>query len=278
MVQRPLAKKKIVVTRPKGQADETVKLLESLGGEVVLLPMVRAVTVYDEDKFDNFLGKLVDSQIDYLIFMSVNGAKSLISIARRFKKKARLLRSLRNAIIVAVGKKTAAQLIRESIGVDIIPEEFSSAGIMRELSSRNLRGKLICIPRTSAAGNYLADRLTERGATVEQYHVYETKRPKLDNVRDFVNDLRNERIWCVIFTSPSTVENFFILCRRYIKRSELIESLNKAVIATIGPVTGEALAEKGITVDVVPRKYLASELVRSIVDFAVHSKNAVKSA
>ena len=280
MVQRPLAGKKIVITRSKNQAHRTVQMIRSFGGEVIQLPMVEFRTIYNESKFMDFLRKLVNDQIDYVIFMSVNGVKSLVSIANRFRKKDMLLKSITNASIVAIGEETALCLNREGILADIIPKEFSSAGIVKELSTKNLRGKWIYIPRTSIADSYLADRLAERGAIVKQYYVYESRRPKPNGLKMLVNEMREKRIWGIVFTSPSIVESFLVSGSQYIEKNELLMHLSDVVIVAIGPVTKRALTKEGIHVDVIPKRFLSDDLVHAIVDCATgnYSKNVVRSA
>jgi uroporphyrinogen-III synthase len=271
MVQReaPLKGKTVVITRPKAQAKEIVESIRALGGNVILLPMVEVKTIYDRRKFSDFYRKLADGRIDYVVFMSVNGVKSLIDISKRFRMKMWLLGAIKNTFVVAVGDKTAARLRLEGIDVKIVPREFSSKGIVEELSNANLIRKQIYVVRTSASGNYLRDRLSKYEALVSEYYVYGSRRPKVSKaLKSVVNKLLDDDIWAIVFTSPSTVENFLVLSGRLIDKRRLIECLNRAVVAAIGPVTSSFLAKEGVQVDVMPKRYLSLDLVEDLGRYA----------
>ena len=278
--EAPLKGKKIVVTRPRAQTKEIVQSIRALGGNVILLPMVEVKTIYDRRKFNNFLKKLAGGQIDYVVFMSTNGVKSLVDISKKFQKKQLLLDAIRNTVVVAVGDNTAARLRFEGIDVKIIPKEFSSRGIVEELSNVSLANKKIYLVRTSAASDYLGDQLSKCGAVVGGYCVYESRRPRVSkDLKIVTNELMDGDIWGMVFTSPSTVENFLVLSSQFINRKGLIERLNRVVVAAIGPVTGSVLAKEGIQVDVMPKIFLASDLVQELERYAkqVYSKNVLRS-
>lgn len=282
MVQREasLKGKKIVITRPRSQTKEIVKSIKALGGDVTLLPMVEIKTIYDKRKFDVFGRELADGLVDYVVFMSDNGVKSLIDISRRFQKKSLLLDAIRNAVVVAVGDKTATRLRFEGIDVKIIPREFSSKGIVEELSNVDLTHKKIYIVRTSAASNYLRDCLSKYGAVVSEYYVYESRRPEASKgLESVVNQLLNGDVWAMVFTSPSTIENFLVLSGQFISRKGLIECLKRIVVAAIGPVTGSTLTKEGIQVNVTPKRFLSLDLVEELERYAmqVYSKNVLRS-
>lgn len=271
MVRReaPLKGKKIVITRPRSQAKEIVESIKALGGDAILLPMIEVTTIYDGRKFDDFHRKLANDQIDYIVFMSINGVKSLIDISKRFQKKSLLLDAIRKAVVVAVGDKTATLLRFEGVDVKIIPREFSSKGVVEALSNVDLAHKKIHIVRTNVANDYLRDRLLKHGAVVSEYYVYGSKPPKVSKgLKTVVNGLLNNDIWAMVFTSPSTVENFLVLSGQFIDRKGLIECLNKIAVAAIGPVTGSTLAREGVQVDVIPKRFLSLDLVEELKRYA----------
>ncbi len=271
MVRRetPLKGKKVVITRPRSQAKEIVESIKALGGDVILLPMIEVTTIYDERKFDDFHRKLANDQIDYVVFMSVNGVKSLIDISKRFQKKSLLLDAIRKAVVVAVGDKTAALLRFEGVDVKIIPREYSSKGVVKALSNVDLVHKKIHVVRTNATNDYLRNQLLKYGAVVSEYYVYDSKPPKASKgLKTVVNGLLNNDIWAIVFTSPSTVENFLVLSGQFINRKGLIECLNRIVVAAIGPVTGSTLAKEGVQVGVIPKRFLSLDLVEELERYA----------
>ncbi|HLE24314.1 MAG TPA: uroporphyrinogen-III synthase [Thermodesulfobacteriota bacterium] len=276
--EKPLSGKRILITRPRKQSKEISNEIKLFGGIPVLLPLIKIRTLFDENEFNKFLAYLSESEIDYVVFMSVNSVKSLLSNARKFAKVSVLVKALRKSLIVAVGERTATYLGRVNIHVDIIPKKFSSEGVVRELLNRNVRNKIIYIPKTNSSNNHIKKQLEKSGAIIHEYYVYETVIPKsLPLLQDVVKQLLERKIWAITFMSPSTVRSFLGLAGRLLNRRNLISSLNQIVIAAIGSTTKNELEGEGILVDVVPAKHTSHELVLGLVKYAIYSKKPVKS-
>jgi len=101
---------KVVVTRPRGQEEELVRGLESLGHEVVVCPLVAIESLGDEP---------VDvSGYDWVIVTSPNGAREL----RRRMTGSR-------ARVAAIGQATADAFG----GADLVPAVSTQEGLLAEL-------------------------------------------------------------------------------------------------------------------------------------------------
>ena len=59
--------------------------------------------------------------------------------------------------MVAVGTKTSAYCHKNNINVNIIPEKFSSEGVIEALSKYNLKNKVVFIPRSAIGREELTD-------------------------------------------------------------------------------------------------------------------------
>ena len=101
------------------------------------------------------------------------------------------------------------------------------------------------ILRAEVARAALPDALRAAGCTVEIVPVYETRGPDLAAVAPVAEGLAAGTIDAVLFTSGSTVNN---LCDALGARA--VELLGRARVASIGPVTTEACARRGVRVDV----------------------------
>jgi len=275
--EKPLNAKKILITRPKEQSTEILNEIKMLGGEPILLPLTEIRTLFDRIGFNGFMACLSEGRIDYVIFMSVNGVKSLLLNAKRFAKVLVLVRALREPFVVAVGESTAKYLRYVNVRVDIIPKKFSSEGIVEELLTRDVRNKLIYIPRASSSNNYLKKQLEKFGAIVREYYVYEVAVSKNLHLYNVVKQLSEHKIWAATFMSPSAVRSFLVLAGRLLDRRRLISSLNRTVVAAIGLTTKNELEGEGISVDVVPTKHTSHELVADLVKYAVYSRKSVRS-
>ena len=72
-MSRPLAGRRVVVTRPAGQARELVQRLTALGAHVVELPLTRIEPVVEPAQIDAALAQI--AAYDIIVVTSVNGAE-----------------------------------------------------------------------------------------------------------------------------------------------------------------------------------------------------------
>ena len=277
--KKPLSGKKILILRPRKQSKEIADQIRLYGGKPLLLPMIKIRTLFDENEFNEFLAKLSNGEVDYVVFMSVNGVKSLLLNAERFSKISTLVKTLKKSIIVAVGERTAQYLEHINISTAIVPKEFSSQGVAREFLARNIRGKSIYVLRTTSSNDYLKEQFQKSGALLHEYYVYQTEAMPRNSstLQNVTKQLLERKIWAVAFTSPSTVRNFLILIGNLSDGPQLISSLNQIVVAAIGLTTLHELQRGGISVTVVPTKHTSLELVLSLVMYATYSRKTVKS-
>jgi len=268
MVQEALTLKgrTIAITRPRDQAEEAGKMIEKKGGKPYFVPTIEIKAPSDLSAIKKFLDALVRSEVDYVIFMSVNGFRYLLSAAEGLGLKAQLKECLARTTMVAVGPKTAQELKNHQIHVDLIPEKYTSEGIIQSLQQRGISGKSIYIPRTSEAPPALARRLREIGGKVQEVYVYESRLPIDNNLKEsFFQDLIGGRIHAIVFSSSLGVKNLFQMLTEQVSLEKLRDIMNsRLTIVAIGPTTAETLAEMGLRVDVMPEKHLFEEALSAL--------------
>ena len=127
------------------------------------------------------------------------------------------------------------------------------------LAPRALGGRTVAVTRARAQASGLARRLEAHGARVVQAPVIRVEMlpgPPLDASP---YDL-------VCLTSPNGVAGLF---ERLAAGGRDARSLAATRVAAIGPGTARALAEHGITADVVPERFVAEALVEALADIPV---------
>jgi len=109
----------------------------------------------------------------------------------------------------------------------------------------------------------LTETLEQAGAMVETVPVYQNVRPTgyEDQLRQ---ELTEERVDVVTFTSSSTVTNFLHMLNEKDPR-KLVELLKNTAIAAIGPITGQTVRKNGLAVDIMPATHTIPDLVEAIV-------------
>ncbi len=86
---------------------------------------------------------------------------------------------------------TSEALIRHGVQSAVVPEKYSSGGILDYFSKSELKGRRVVLIRSSAADDHLSVSLTSRGAFVETITVYRSTVPtNVESVLDFLDGLR----------------------------------------------------------------------------------------
>ncbi len=201
--------------------------------------------------------------------MSVNGVQHLLSIAENFGIANAVKKNLKKTTVMAVGPRTAKELEANGIHVDLIPEKYTSDGILQCLRQRHAKDKMIFIPRTSEAPPELGESLRAMGNHVEDIYVYRSGLPSdKAHVTSFTTDLADGKIDAILFTSALGVRNFFEMLKNVITEKELKELIAKATtVVAIGPTTAKPLTEATINVDVIPRNHTLSEALEALASF-----------
>jgi uroporphyrinogen III methyltransferase/synthase len=242
---RPLAGVTVAVTRAREQASGLASRLRALGAGVVEAPAIRIVPLD---------GPPPDLQrYDLVVLTSPNGVRLLFD---RLADARLDSRALAGATVAAIGPGTAAALGRHGVVADVVPERFVAEGLIDAL--RDLPGlRRALVARAAQARDVLPDALRERGVEVDVLALYETvveplSARQLDAVReaDYVT-----------FTSSSTV--------RFFTQAAGDGAASGTRIVSIGPVTSDALRERGLEPDVEARRHDIDGLIEALVQDAV---------
>ena len=125
--------------------------------------------------------------------------------------------------------------------------------------NRPLFGKRIVVTRAAQQSSSLSEKLLELGADVIEMPATRIARLDLAPLRDEMDRLA-EYQW-LIFTSQNAVKIFWEQMLGSGRDSRALAGLN---IAAVGPATAGALLEHGITVDVIPERFVAEGLLEKL--------------
>ncbi|RLB01446.1 MAG: hypothetical protein DRG55_05115 [Deltaproteobacteria bacterium] len=242
-VKRP----RILITRPKEQEGEFLRLLEAQGLEAVSFPTIEILPPEDWGPLDRAIQQV--ERYQWLLFTSVNGVKYFF---RRWgERRGDPLPPIR---IAAIGPATAEALRDRGLQVHFIPRRYRAEELARGLIELGIRGQRLLLPRAKEAREVLPEMLRAAGAEVEVVEAYRASRPR-DGER-----LRRalEGVDMVAFTSSQAARNFFEL---------LGDKGPEVAVAAIGPVTAQTLRDLGISPQVVPRSYTVAALAEAIGDY-----------
>jgi len=271
MVQEPstLKGKTIAVTRPREQAEESGKSIKQKGGKPYFIPTIEIKGSCDLSTTKKFIEALLLEKVDYVILMSVNGVRYLLSAAEGVGLQEKLEQGLKKTTIIAVGPKTARELENHQIPANLLPDNYTSEGIMQSLRQRSVTGKTIYIPRTSEAPPELSEKLREMGNDVEEIYVYESQLPSDQGLsKKFIKDLSDGKIDAIIFSSSLGAKNFFRMMSQHGAVEKVQTLINqKLTVVAIGPTTAKTLTQMGLRVDVMPEKHLFEESLEALARY-----------
>ena len=255
---RPLAGKRVLVTRPRAQAPELVERLAVFGAEPIVAPAIRIVPPEDTRPLDE--ANAAAAAFAWIVFTSANAVDAFMD---RLAGAGRGAAALAGVRICAIGPATAARLATYGLTVDLSPADHRGEGVSAALrSGRDLHGTRLLLPRADIARPALPDALRAAGAQVTEVVAYRTIAARDwpgDAVREML--LRRE-IDAVTFTSASAVRSAV----QSLGAERAIDLLRTTVVAAIGPVTACAAQELGIETTVMPSTYTTGALAQALAD------------
>ena len=252
---KPLFGKRVVVTRAREQASQLVSLFIDSGANVLQFPTIEVVPPQSFESLD----KVVNGKYDLLVFSSTNGVRAYFD---RLYEARRDARSLTGARVAAVGDTTAAELRNRGVIADIVPPKFQSIALLPMLAA-DQSGQRIGVVRAEEGANDLIEELRRRGAHVDLGVAYRTVAVESD-LAELRAMIEARSIDIVTFTSASTVDHFF----SPLSADERASVLKQAKIASIGPVTSDAIRRYGRGPDIEAQ----SASVQALHDAVVQSE------
>lgn len=167
----PLAGRRIVVTRPRGQAAALARLIGGAGGEAILFPAIEIVAPTDEGPARALLDRLED--FDIAVFISANAVeRGLALLGRPWPGKVRA---------AAVGPGTRRRLEESGVREVIAPQGRADSEALLALPAfGSMAGRRVAIIRGEGGREVLREVLQARGAAVEYAECYRRVRPQAD--------------------------------------------------------------------------------------------------
>jgi uroporphyrinogen III methyltransferase/synthase len=249
--RRPLAGKRIVVTRARAQASSLSVRLRELGAEVIEMPAIR-IEPLDPEPLHRALDALSD--YDWVVLTSQNAVEL---VWRAMRRRGLDARSLGRVHLAAIGRATAEALLEHGLAADVVPEQFVAESLVEALRRRDdVAGQRVLLARAADARDVLPDGLRALGARVDEIPIYRTVLDG-DGAARVAARLSAGEIDLVTLTSSSTAQ-FFV-------EAVGAEAARAAPVASIGPVTSRTARSLGLRVDVEAGEATIAGLVEAVV-------------
>jgi uroporphyrinogen III methyltransferase/synthase len=239
-----LAGKRILVTRPPEQAEKTAASIRVRGADPVLVPLISLHPPKDPAAARAAIARA--SEHPWVAFTSANGVERALAFAVEIGTGAA---AFEGAKLAAIGSGTAAALEAHGLRADVVATESRGEGLARALLDAMAPGDSLLLLRAAVARDVLPGALRAAGHPVEVVSVYETRAASGPEVARVLGELERGEIDAVTFTSASAVESFLAVAGG---REESM--LARTIVASIGPITSDALAARGLRADVTAAK------------------------
>lgn len=168
---QPLAGLKILVTRPRDQAQQLAQDIERAGGVALLHPLLEITPVPDRQALRRQVAQL--DGVDLAIFISPNAVAFGVAAMREA--------GVMPARVATVGMGSAKALRELGLNDVIVPaSKFDSEGLLALPLMQSVAGWRVAIFRGDGGRALLGDTLTARGANVEYVTCYLRSKPQLD--------------------------------------------------------------------------------------------------
>lgn len=264
---KPLARRCVVVTRAAEQASELAERLETLGAEVLLLPLVEFLPPEDTGPLDRALGEI--ECFDWLLLTSQNAVRFVAARAGTLHVDlaAKLAPANPRPKVAVVGAMTERAALEEEWRVDRVSAGRGAIDLARELGA-DIHGSRVLLPRSDRATSHLPQALAAAGATPVEVVAYRTV--PAGNVDPAVlARIERGEVDVVSFASPSA----FLALGERLGTETLRRLAGSARLAVIGPTTAAAIRRAGFEVTIEAEVSTAAGLAAAI---ATHfSKNSV---
>ena len=256
----PFEDLRVVVTRPRHQADALGRAFEERGANVVFFPTIEIQDPPSWEPLDLAIRKVADGLYTWVVFTSSNGVERFFQRLDVAELDARALGRTR---VAAVGSTTERVLREHGIRADFVPESFTGEALA-ETMGRGL-GRVL-IPRAEVAPHDMGEILESGGFIPEEVVAYRTvvasrRTPEATVIASGDFDV-------VTFLSGSAARGFVGVFGPPAALG-LAPSGDGAgrTVAAIGPKTAEVATDLGFRVDVVAPDHTAEGLIEAVAAY-----------
>ncbi len=254
------------------RSGELAQMVAKQGGVALLAPALREEMVTDPAIFAAFLDALQQQPPIAVVFQTGVGVERLFTAITGLGRSDDWQRLLTTARLIARGPKPATAL--RALGwtpTRVAPLPSTTGDVIAlfsdvDVSDVDVRGQTVAVQQYGERNAELVAYLERAGARVVEVEVYRWALPEdTQPLRDLLHALPLGGIDAVAFTSQAQVGNLFTVAEQEGLAHDLPALLRRhTTVASVGPVTSRALAERGIAVTVEAQPPKSGPLVAAI--------------
>jgi uroporphyrinogen-III synthase len=233
-------------------------MIARLGGEPIEAPTLREVPLRGPSGIDELEGELRRGAPVLLVLLTGVGTELLIEGLAQSSSREEALEMLRasTTTLVCRGPKPHAAL--KAVGLKpavVVGEPNTWRDVLREIDARQLlTGKSVYVQEYGRTNADLVQGLLDRGAPrVRQIKTYAWQLPEdLAPLHAAIERIANDQAEVALFTSGIQLTHLLQVAHELGRDAELCRGLSRMVVASVGPLTTEALSAAGLRPDIEP--------------------------
>lgn len=239
------------------RAKEIATLIRNQGGEPIVAPALREISLESNQAALDFAGSLLRGTFDLVVFLTGVGARALLSIVETQYDRDAFLGELRKTKIAARGPKPLAVLREWNVPVAITaPEPNTWHELLTAIEAfygPKLRGLRVAVQEYGAPATDFLAALSDRGVQSTVVPVYQWALPEdLEPLRAAILAIGRGEIDLLFLMNAAQINHLFQVAEQMGKVQDLLRGLRSTVTLSIGPSTSQELRRLGIEPDFEP--------------------------
>ena len=270
-----------LVSLESRRSGELATMLGRAGFTVFEAPSMQEVPIGDQQDAKRFVQHLMDGDYDLLVLLTGVGFRKLLEVALDQHPRESVLYALSRRPIACRGPKPVAVLKELGIRPAVVaPEPNTYRELLNALSVfGSIDQQHVLVQEYGVRNRALAAALTDRGARVTSISIYAWAMPDdLEPLQRAVSQLCDGDADGLVLTSQQQLVHLFEMAEAAGRVEALYRALtSRCLVASVGPITTEALHAKGILADLEPQHPKMGHLVKVLREQA-HAALAAKRA
>jgi uroporphyrinogen-III synthase len=253
------------------RAQEIAQLIRKNGGVAIVAPSTREQEITGP-AVEQVVRQILAGEFDTVILMTGVGTRALFHAAEKISASDAFVAALLRTHIIVRGPKPAAVARELNVPITLsVPEPNTWREIVTAIDQNPekvpLRGQRILIQEHGEPSAELCAALRERGAQVSTVQVYHSELPQdLAPLKAAVSEVVCRKIDVILFTSSVQFSHAFRIAKEMRLSTDFLAGLERAFVASIGPVCSETLRKNGVRVDFEPSHPRMGFLVKEAAD------------
>jgi uroporphyrinogen-III synthase len=254
------------------RAKEIAHLISNHGGIPMVAPTTREVPEGPNENELGLIRGIIERRFDAIVFMTGVGSRALIDAAGTSGLRDEFLGALRQTRVIVRGPKPSAVMREFTIPIALAAPEPNTWREIVRIFDQNpdavpLQGSRIAVQEHGEPSPQLYQALQKRGAVVAPVHVYRWELPEdTGPLKSAISALVDDKINVVMFTSSVQFVHAARVAAETGVGDRFTHALNRAVVASIGPIASETLRNNGIPVDFEPSHPKMGFLVKELAE------------